>query len=86
MGRSRVRILSRQRVWLLGRIAAESDVTLRGLLAELAARGVRVSYGTMWNFFTAEGISFKKKPARQRTRPTGCRQATRAMEEVSRQT
>ena len=84
MGRPRARILSRQRVWLLGRIETESDVTLRGLLAELAARGARVGYGTMWNFFASGGIGFKKKPARQRTGPAGRRQAARAMEEVSR--
>src|SRR5712692_5108890 len=49
------------------RLAAKPDLTLRGLQAELAARGIAVSYSAVWNFFAAEGISFKKKPARQRT-------------------
>jgi len=83
MGRSHKRILSRERAWLLGRIEAEPDVTLRRLLTELAARGVRVSYGTIWNFFASEEISFKKKPARQRAGQAGRRPPARSMEEVS---
>jgi transposase len=69
MGGARRRVLAGERAWLLARIAAQPDLTLRGLLAELAERGVAVSYGAVWAFFAAEGISFKKKPARQRTRP-----------------
>jgi hypothetical protein len=34
----------------------------------LAARGIYVGYGTVWWFFAAEGISFKKNRARQRAR------------------
>ena len=45
------------------RIAAEPEVTVRGLIAELAERGVAVSYGTVWNFIHREGMSFKKKRA-----------------------
>jgi len=33
---------------------------LRGLLAELATRGIKVSYYAVWHFFEHEGISFKK--------------------------
>jgi hypothetical protein len=36
------------------------DFTLRGLQAELAERGVKVDYRTVWNFVRAEGLSFKK--------------------------
>jgi transposase len=86
MGRPHGCMLSRERVWLLGRIEAEPDVTLRALLVELAARGLRVSYGTIWNFFTAEGISFKKKPLRQRARPGRRRPKAHPMEEVSGET
>ena len=82
MGGRRPRVLLRERTWLLGRIAAEPDVTLRALLAELVARGIRVSYGAIWNFFAAEGISFKKKPARQRTGPGRRRPKARAMEKA----
>jgi putative transposase len=50
--------------WLRARIA-EGDFTLRGLVAELAERGLKVDYRTMWAFAHAEGLSFKKNRARQ---------------------
>ena len=65
MGGHRPYALTGEREWLLARIAAEPDLTLRALLAELADRGVRVSYFAVWHFFEHEGISFKKKPARR---------------------
>ena len=52
-------------VWLRKRIR-ERDFTLRGLVAELAARGLEVDYHSVWNFVHAEKLSFKKKRARQR--------------------
>ena len=44
-----------------------AEVTVRGLMTELAERGVAVSYGTVWNFIHREGMSFKKNvlPAEQ---------------------
>lgn len=73
MGGRRPYALAGERDWLLARIAETPDVTLRGLVAELAERGIRVSYFAVWHFFEHEGISFKKKPARQRTGPAGRR-------------
>jgi len=58
--------LKEERVWLLERVAAVPDLTLEEIRAELAARGKHVGYGTVWRFFAAEDISFKKKRARQR--------------------
>jgi transposase len=60
--------LKEEREWLLERIAAVPDLTLEELRAELAARGKVVGYATVWRFFAAEGISFKKNRARQRAR------------------
>jgi transposase len=60
--------LKGERVWLLERIAAVPDLTLTEIRDELAAREIRVGYGTVWRFFAAEGISFKKNRARQRAR------------------
>jgi transposase len=60
--------LKSERAWLLARIAAVPDLTLEEIRAELADRGLRVGYGTVWRFFAAEGISFKKNRARQRAR------------------
>jgi putative transposase len=57
------------REWLLERVK-EKDFTLRGLVVELAERGLKVDYKTMWNFVHGEKLSFKKKPRRQRARST----------------
>jgi transposase len=58
--------------WLLFRIK-EKDFTLRGLVAELAERGLKVDYKAVWNFVHAEKLSFKKNRARQRARSPGRR-------------
>jgi len=60
--------LKEERVWLLERVAAAPDLTLEEIRAELAERGKPVGYGTVWRFFAAEDISFKKNRARQRAR------------------
>ena len=60
--------LKAERTWLLERIAAVPDLTLEEIRGELAERGKHVGYGTVWRFFAAEGISFKKNRARQRAR------------------
>ena len=67
-GGNRPYALAGERDWLLGRLAEKPDVTLRALVAELAERGILVSYYAVWHFFEHEGVSFKKKPARQRAR------------------
>jgi transposase len=59
-------VLAGQREWLLARVAKKPDITLRELMAELADRGVKISYYGLWSFFDRENISFKKKPVRQR--------------------
>jgi transposase len=69
MGSRLPRSLADQREWLLCRIAAKPDVTLRALVAELNARAIATSYGSVWRLLDDEGISFKKKPARIRARP-----------------
>jgi len=60
--------LKGERGWLLERIAAAPDLTLEEIRAELSDRGIQVGYGSVWRFFAAEGISFKKNRARQRAR------------------
>lgn len=54
--------------WLVWR-CQERDFTLRGLVAELAGRGVQVDYRSVWAFVHAEGLSFKKKHPAKRARP-----------------
>jgi transposase len=66
MGGYKPRLLTGDlRDWLLDR--AKSDFTLRGLVAELAERGVKVDYVQVWRFIHAEGLSFKKKRSPRRT-------------------
>jgi putative transposase len=65
-------IVGEHRGWLILRIK-EKGFTLRGLVAELASRGLKVDYRTMWNFVHAEKLSFKKNRARQRARSPGRR-------------
>ncbi len=48
--RNRPLVLAPERDWLLARVAEKPDLTLRGLQAELAARGIRVSVKAIWNF------------------------------------
>jgi transposase len=47
-------------VWLSQRIK-DGDFTIRGLVAELAGRGLKVDYHSVWDFVHAERLSFKKK-------------------------
>ncbi len=62
-------IRDEHRAWLLERIGA-GDFTLRGLVSELAARGLKVDYRTVWSFVHAEKLSFKKTVvASERDRP-----------------
>ena len=58
------KIIGEHRAWLLER--AKKPFTLKGLVGELAERGLKVDYRTMWNFVHAEHLSFKKNRHRQR--------------------
>ena len=48
------------REWLLER--CRTDFTLRGLVAELGARGMQVDYRTVWTFVHDEKLTHKKRP------------------------
>src|ERR1700751_5898052 len=68
MGGHRPKLIAgKHRIWLLQRIK-ETDFTLRGLVAELADRGLKVDYRTVWTFVHAEKLSFKKKRGGWRAR------------------
>ena len=69
MGGYRPRLIAGgHEAWLRARMAA-GDFTLRGLVAELAERELKVDYRTVWNFVHREGLSFKKNRAGKRARP-----------------
>jgi len=71
MGGRRRLILLPERDWILARMSAAPDLTVRGLRRELVGRGVKVSYGAVWSFLTAEELTFKKNAARRRAGPAG---------------
>src|ERR1700736_4630322 len=76
-------ISGEHRTWLLERTKAR-DFTLRGLVAELAERGLKVDYRAVWNFVHAEKLSFKKNRGGQRARSSRRRAPAGAVAQVSR--
>ena len=54
------KLVGEHRDWLLQR-CRERDFTLRGLVAELADRGLSVDYRVVWNFVHDEKLSYKKR-------------------------
>ena len=54
------KIAGPHRDWLVQR-CRQADFTLRGLVAELAERGLKVDYRTMWDFVHNEKLSHKKR-------------------------
>ncbi|MGY4213815.1 transposase [Bradyrhizobium sp. USDA 4523] len=83
MGGNRPYALSAERDGLLKRLGEQPDITLRALLAELAERGIKISYYAVWHFVEHEGISFKNAcTAASRIIPTS--RGGGPMEKVSR--
>jgi transposase len=72
-------VLLDQRDWLLARISAVPDLTVRALRAELAeVRGVEVGYGAVWRFLAREQLTFKKSlHAVEQNRPDVARKRER---------
>jgi transposase len=68
MGRRQPRSLAAERDWLLARLEAVPDLTLRAVVVELGARGVVTSYGSVWRMVHDAGVSFKKNAVRHRAR------------------
>jgi putative transposase len=58
-------IRAAQADWLRARTAS-SPFTLRGLVEELARRGLKVDYRTVWSFVHDEKLSFKKNDGGER--------------------
>ena len=55
------KLVGEHRDWLLQRCRAGA-LKLRGLVAELAERGLRVDYRVVWAFVHEEKLSYKKRP------------------------
>jgi len=54
------KIVGQHRDWLLERCRRQ-DFTLRGLVAELAERGLQVDYRSVWDFVHSEKLTYKKR-------------------------
>ena len=67
--------------WLRERLKG-GDFTLRGLVAELAERGLKVDYRSVWEFVHAEKLSFKKNRGGWRARSPRRRPPASAVEKV----
>ena len=71
------KIAGAHRAWLVER-TGYAPFALRGLVVELAERGLRVDYRTVWKFVRREGLSFKKTvPASEQDRPDVARKRVR---------
>jgi putative transposase len=70
------------RDWLIARCQS-GDFTLRGLVAELAGRGLKADYRSVWNFVHTEGLSFKKNRARPRAGSPRHRPTPRSVAQIS---
>ena len=77
--------LAGEEAWIRARVEAKPDITGRELLAELNQRGIEISYYGVWHFVDHVGLSFKKKPAGQRTGSRRRRAPATAMEEAPEQ-
>lgn len=64
MGGHRKRVLEPHCAFILERIHQTPHLSLHGLKDELAARGVKVSHDTVWQFLRREGPRFKKDAVR----------------------
>ena len=63
MGGHKPKAIAGEHAVFLARRVRDGAFTLRGLVAELAGRGLKVDYRSVWNFVHAEKLSFKKKPS-----------------------
>jgi putative transposase len=82
-GHTPKKISGEHRLWLVQRIK-DGDFTLRGLVGELAERGLTVDYRLVWEFVHAEKVSFKKKRGGWRTRSSRRRAPAGAVDKISR--
>jgi len=60
-------------------IQAQPDLTLQELCDRLAAQGKTLKVPALWHQLNQWGLTFKKKPARQRARAAGRAAGARAM-------
>src|SRR5690349_8899210 len=70
MGGHRKPVLDAHRAFVVERITQMPHLTLHGLKAELAARGVKVSHNAVWLFLRREGLRLRLCSRSNRPAPT----------------
>jgi len=83
MGGHRKPILEPYRGLVLERLAADPDLTIPALAAQLAAEGIEANRVTLWRLVRSSGMTVKKNAVRQRAGSSVDRLAAGAMEEIS---
>ena len=64
MGGHRKWVLEPHRAFIIERLEQNPHLTLHGLKAELAERGITISHDAIWRFLRREGLRFKKNHVR----------------------
>lgn len=82
MGGHRKRLLEPYRDVVLERLAADPDLTIPALAAQLAVEGIAANRVTLWRLVRSAGMTVKKNAVRQRAGSTVDRLAAGAMEEI----
>jgi transposase len=72
--------LDAHKQWLEELIAVEPDLTLEEIRGRLRGHGITVAASSVWRFCERHDITFKKKPARSRTRPRRRARGARELE------
>jgi transposase len=72
--------LEAHKEWLEALIAAEPDLTLEEIRVRLRGHGITVAASSVWRFCERHDITFKKKSARNRTRPRRRARGARELE------
>ena len=75
------KLVGEYREWLLQR-CREKAFTLRGLVDELAERGLSVDYRVVWQFVHDDKLSYKKDVGRQRAGSPGRSTATPTVDDL----
>lgn len=66
MGGHRKPVLEPYRALVLERLAADPDLTIPALAAQLAAEGIHANRVTLWRLVRSSGMTVKKNTVRQR--------------------
>lgn len=83
VGGRKQRTLSGERAGWLRERCRSGPFTTRGLVAELAARGIKTDRRAVWVFVRTEGLSFKKNGSAGRADESGHRPQAVALENPS---